>query len=177
MQALCQYLVGPLGKEGVFGETARTIIDWKRCIKLCWHICRTPSQEAYSSVNRPLCHCLSMWFGHMKRPAPFLCNADKKGEEGAWVKWEETPVTNRKRSDTISCHTNQIFAGRSDGMMMEGLHVGYVWMRILGEERTAIIISGVMMMSTWLMGRFSRSIQSGLRRAVTVMTALAYTDT
>lgn len=61
---------------------------------LCWHIYRTPSQEAYSSVNRQLCHCLSMRFGHMRRTAHFLCNVDKKGEEegGERFNGEETSM-------------------------------------------------------------------------------------
>lgn len=59
----------------------RTITDWKCCIKLCWHICRMASQEAYNSVNRPLYHSLSMCFGHMRHAAHVLCKADNKSEE------------------------------------------------------------------------------------------------
>lgn len=49
---------------------------------ICWHIYGTPWQEAYSSVNRQLCHCLSMRFGHMRHTTHFLCNTNKRGEEG-----------------------------------------------------------------------------------------------
>lgn len=108
-----------------------------------------------------------MWFGHMRHTAPFLCNADKKGEGESERNGEETPVTNRKWHHQLSHQSDFRRAEQrhDDG----GAACGHVWMRILGEERRVIIISGIMMLSTWLMGRFSRSIQSWLIRAVTVM--------
>lgn len=74
--------------SGFMWEIGSIRVDWEYHNRLemlhkalCWRIHRAPSQEAYSSANRQLCHCLSTRFGHMGPAGRILCNSDQKGEK------------------------------------------------------------------------------------------------
>lgn len=184
---VCQY--SPVGsfrkRQGFRVKIGSTIIDQKYCIKLCWHIYQTASQEAYSSVNRQLCHCLSMRFGHMRRTAHFLCNADKNGkEEGGECNGEETCVDRIKERwrHRISPADRPIrflpgCSDRSGGGGGDGWQS--VWVAFTQCERTLRNSGGIMMMSTRLMRvSYTRHrVATGKKLHSWVVTPLAYPDT
>ena len=174
-------------KTGFFrgGGIGSTIIDQKYCIKLCWHIYRTASQEAYSRVNRQLCHCLSMRFGHMRRTAHFLCNADKNGkEEGGEFNGEQICVSRKKerwRHGISSADRPIRFLPRCSDRSGGGGDDGWqsVWVAFTQCERTLRNIGGIMMMSTGLMrASCARHRVTAVKNLYSwVVTPLAYPDT